>query len=242
MGEWLSGTLLEPQASEMWTLQALCAPGPVWVCLSSQPNPPAGLKACVRMMSRVGLVVLEGSHEDVRQSGLRQKAKVPTAGENVQRHRSFRTPALKPACLSGDCNSRRRWAEQATGPTHQARKHKSLLFLCLLRPARVVPHLKGARSTGSWADPEPGVLINIPPPRLTLTPTGAHITIHHLLPLGLRYQPGKGNLKIKPGPECVPLDWTPALTDLLILAYLSPVIRLLTACYQPVGENVLQPD
>lgn len=40
----------------------------------------------------------------------------------------------------------------------------------------------------------------------------------------------------------MPLGWAPVLTDLLILAYLSPAIRQLTARYQPVGENVLQPD
>lgn len=52
----------------------------------------------------------------------------------------------------------------------------------------------------------------------------------------------KRHLKIKARPECAALGWAPVLTDLLILAYLSPAIRQLTACYQPVSENVLQPD
>lgn len=53
---------------------------------------------------------------------------------------------------------------------------------------------------------------------------------------------GKRHLKRKAGPEGALLGWAPMLTDLLILAYLFPVIRLLTACYQAVCENVLQPD
>lgn len=53
---------------------------------------------------------------------------------------------------------------------------------------------------------------------------------------------GEKHLKIKARPENVPLGWAPVLTDLLILAYLSPAIRQLTARYQPVSENVLQPD
>ena len=88
---------------------------------------------------------------------------------------------------------------------------------------------------GSWADPLPLVLINVPL-HLPLTPMGAPTPPPSSAPSD------KGNLKIKLGPECVPLDWAPVLTDLLISAYLSPAIRLLTACYQPVGENVLQPD
>lgn len=177
-----------------------------------------------------------------RQNGFRQKAKVsPQSRTECGKRPVFQNRTPMPACLGGKSNCTETLNRTGNGPTHQARK-QSLPFLCLLRPARVFPHLKGARSTGSWADPLPLVVINIPL-RLTLTPKGAHITIHPTSCLcAFRYQPGKENLKIKPGPECVPLDWAPVLTDLLILAYLSPAIRLLTACYQPVGENVLQPD
>lgn len=146
-----------------------------------------------------------------------------------------RTEHLGPPVPTETPNGGKALSRAGTRAHTPGQETQPLAFLCLLRPACVFPHLKGALSAGSRADPLPLMLINIPrghPVLPTPPPSSAPSDI----------KPGKGNLKIKPGPESVPLNWAPVLTDLLILAYLSPAIRLLTACYQPVGENVLQPD
>ena len=165
--------------------------------------------------------------------------KSDSQGRSLQQERTWKAPSTQACCPDGDSSSWETLSWTGLGAHTPGQETQPHPFLCLLRPARVFPQLRGAQSTGSRADPLPLMLIHVPP----LPPSDPHGGARPTSFLcAFWYQPGKGNLKIKPGPECVPLDWAPVLTDLLILAYLSPAIRLLTACYQPVGENVLQPD
>lgn len=124
-----------------------------------------------------------------------------------------------PAGPGGDSSSWETLSWTGLGAHTPGQETQPHPFLCLLRPARVFPHLRGAQSTESRADPLPLMLINVPP----LPPSDPHGGTHPTSFLcAFWYQPGKGNLKIKPGPECVPLDWAPVLTDLLILGLSLP--------------------
>lgn len=144
----------------MWTCLCSSCPDPLQTCLcSSCPDALCGLQACVRMMNRAGNVILGRCHEDTQANGLRQRTQV---GPHSRRERGkrLRPPVRMETPTAGRCI-------RAHTPGEET---ESLPFLCLLRPARVFPHLKGARSTGSRADPLPLVLINSPQGH-TLLPT-----------------------------------------------------------------------
>lgn len=114
----------------------------------------------------------------------------PVAGQDVERARHLGLLGRTEAPAVGDAQP------TGMGPAHQARK-QSLPVLCLPRPARVFPHLKGARTTGS-TDPLPLVLIKHPL-HLTLTPRGHTLPPTHLLPLCLVIATGKRGSKNKAG-------------------------------------------